>query len=221
MIAAQDQSLATRSYHNKIIKDGTDPKCRMCNEFEETIDHIVAGCPVFPKTEFIQRHDKAAGYLHWKICKHYHFPAADKWYKHKPEKVTENETATILWDMPVNTDKEIKAKTPDITIKDKKEKTCIMIDMSIPSERNVSIKEVEKLSIYKDLEIEVTKMWEMKTSTVPIVVGALGLVKKGLEKYASQIPGYIRIEELQKIALLGSANILRRTLSIKWTLLFS
>ena len=215
IIAAQDQSLATRSYHNKIIKDGTDPKCGMCNEFEETIDHIVAGCPVLAKTEYIQRYDKAAGYLHWRISKHYHFPAAYKWYEHKPEKVTENETATILWDMPVNTDKEIKANRPDIIIKDKKEKICIMIGMSIPSERNVSIKEVEKLSKYKDLELEVTKMWEMKTSTVPIVVGALGLVKKGLEKYASQIPGHIRIEELQKIALLGSAHILRRTLSIK------
>ena len=50
IIAAQDQSLATRSYHNKIIKDGTDPKCKMCNEFEETIDHIVAGSPVLAKT---------------------------------------------------------------------------------------------------------------------------------------------------------------------------
>eukprot|EP00795_Rhopilema_esculentum_P005749 gene5749-11015_t len=90
-----------------------------------------------------------------------------------------------------------------------------MIDRSIPSERNVSIKEVENLSKYKDLEIEVTKMWEMKTSTVLIVVGALGLAKRGLEKYASQIPGHIQIEELQKIALLGSAHILRRTMSIK------
>ena len=119
----------------------------------------MAGCPVLAKTEYIQRHDKAAGYLHWRICKHYHFPAADKWYEHKTEKVTENETATILWDMPVNT--EIKADRPGIIIKDKTERKCIMIDMSIPSERNVSIKEVEKLSKYKDLEIEVTKMWEI------------------------------------------------------------
>ena len=215
IIPAQDQSLATRSYHNKIIKDGTDPKCRMCNEFEETIDHIVAGCPVLANTEYIQRHDKAAGYIHWRICKHYHFSTADKWYEHKPEKVTENEAATVLWDMPVNTDKEIKANRPDIIIKDKTEKKCIMIDMSIPSERNVSIKEVEKLSKYKELEIEVTKMWQMKTTTVPIVVGALRLIKRGLEKYISQIPGHIWIEELQKIALLGSAHILRRTLSIK------
>ena len=113
---------------------------------KESIDHIVAGCPVLANTDYIQRHDKAAGYLYWRICKHYKFPAADKWYEHNPEKMTENETATILRDMPLNTDKEIKANRPDIIIKDKKEKKCIMIDMSTPSEKNVSIKEIEKLS---------------------------------------------------------------------------
>ena len=51
IIAAQGQSLATRSYHNKIIKDGTDPNCRMCNEFEEKfINHIAAGYSVLAKT---------------------------------------------------------------------------------------------------------------------------------------------------------------------------
>ena len=58
----------------------------------------------------------------------------------------------------MNTDKEIKANRPDVIIKDKKDKKCIMIDISIPSERNVSIKEVEKLSKHKDLENEITKI---------------------------------------------------------------
>ena len=51
------------------------------------------------------------------------------------------------------------------------------------------IKEVEKLSKYKDLEIEVAKMWELKTTTVPVVVGALGLIKKDLERHVNKIPG--------------------------------
>ena len=117
--------------------------------------------------------------------------------------------------MQIHTDKTIKANKPDIVIKDKKEKTCLLIDMAVPSERNTSIKVVEKLSKYKDLEIEVTKMWGMKTQTVPVVIGALGLVKKGLEKHTNKIPGNINLTEIQKIALLGSAHILRRVLSIK------
>ena len=53
IIAAQDQSLTTRSYHHRIIKDGTDPQCRLCGKYEETIDHIVSGCPELAKTEYI------------------------------------------------------------------------------------------------------------------------------------------------------------------------
>ena len=41
IIAAQDQSLATRMYHHRIIKDGTDPQCRIGGKYEETIDHII------------------------------------------------------------------------------------------------------------------------------------------------------------------------------------
>ena len=40
------------------------------------------------------------------------------------------------------------------------------------------------------------------------------LVKNGTENYISKIPGNIRITELQKIVLLGTAHILRRSLSI-------
>ena len=85
--------------------------------------------------------------------------------------------------------------------------------MTIPSDRNVSIKEVEKLSKYKDLEIEVSKTWKMKTTTLPVVIGALGGIKKGMTLKVEKIPGTINIEELQKIALIGTAHILRKVLS--------
>lgn len=49
-----------------------------------------------------------------------------------------------------------------------------------------------------------------------MVIGALGLVKKGLEKFIECIPGSIyNINLVQKIALRGTAHILRRILSIK------
>jgi len=118
--------------------------------------------------------------------------------------VTENQTATILWDIPIQTDKEIKANRPDIVVKDKKERTCLLIVMSIPRERNTSLKTMEKLIKYKDLEIEIEKTWGMKTTTAPVIIAAFG-----------KIPGNISITKLQKTVLLGTAHILRRTLSIK------
>ena len=109
--------------------------------------------------------------------------------------------------MQVHTDKTIKANKPDIIIKDKREKTCMLIDMAILSDQNTPVKVAEKLPKYKDLEIEITKMWGIKTITVPVVIGALKVVKKGIEKHTDKIPGEIKITELQKIALLGSSHI--------------
>ena len=48
-----------------------------------------------------------------------------------------------------------------------------------------------------------------------MAIGALRLVEKGTKNYISNIPGHIGITELQKIVLLGTAHILRRSLSIK------
>ena len=106
--------------------------------------------------------------------------------------------------MQIPTDSEIKANKADIVIKNKQEKSCLLIDMSNPNEK-------EYFSS-KDLEIEIETMWGMKATTIPEVIGVLGLTKTGLEKYVQQIPGNIKIHELQKITLLGTSHILRKAL---------
>ena len=53
----------------------------MCSQHEETVDHIVSGCEVLAKTEYISRHNKSAAYLHWSICKDHHIEITDKWYE--------------------------------------------------------------------------------------------------------------------------------------------
>ena len=112
---------------------------------------------MLPKKEYLERHDKELTYSHWKICKYYQIQVTSKWYEHKPSKVAEGKDVTVLWDMPINTDKEIKANRPDIVIKNKQKRLRTLIDMAVPSERNVASKEVEKISKYKDLEIEISK----------------------------------------------------------------
>ena len=72
MIAAQDQSLPTRWYqHNTLKKPDVNPKCRLSGRFDETIDHLVSGCPELAKTEYIHRHNKAAAHMHWRICEEF------------------------------------------------------------------------------------------------------------------------------------------------------
>ena len=85
---------------------------------------------------------------------------------------------TIMWDMPVNTDRIITANRPDINVKDSMNFTCKLIDITVTSDRNIALKEIEKKSKYKDLELEIQRMWYMKTVLIPVVVGAFGTVKK-------------------------------------------
>ena len=105
--------------------------------------------------EYKNRHNRLGQYLHWKICKHFSIGTQGNWYEHHPEPVTEGKDTVVLWDFPIHTDRTIQANRPDIVIKDKTNNTCLFIDMSIPSDRNVSAKVFEKLSKYKVLEIEV------------------------------------------------------------------
>jgi len=77
------------------------------------------------------------------------------------------------------------------------------------------VKVTEKLSKYKDQEIEVERMWGMKDTTIPVVIGVLGLIKKGMDKYIQKISGDTKIQELLKITLIGTSHILRKALSIK------
>ena len=45
--------------------------------------------------------------------------------------------------MPVNTDRTITANRPDIIVKDSVNSTCKLIDMTVPSDRNIALKETE------------------------------------------------------------------------------
>ena len=51
-----------------------------------------------------------------------------------------------------------------------------------------------------------------KVEVIPIVVGALGAVSKKPDKWIEKLGIHIRIELLQKTALLGTARILRKSL---------
>ena len=83
------------------------------------LDHIVSGCEVLAKTEYISRHNKAAAYLHWNVFQDHDMEVIDKWYEHMPQSVTQNEESkiTIMWGMPVSTEGNITVNRPDISIK--------------------------------------------------------------------------------------------------------
>jgi hypothetical protein len=83
------------------------------------------------------------------------------------------------------------------------------INVAVPGDRNVIQKEAEKILNYKDLTIEIQRMWNVETGVVPVIIGATGTISKSFRKYVSTIPGKHEVKELQKTAILGTAHILR------------
>jgi len=59
-------------------------------------------------------------------------------------------------------------------------------------------KEDETILKYKDLTIEIQRMWNAKTKVKPVIIGATGTISKSFRKYVSNIPGKHEVKELQK-----------------------
>ena len=89
----------------------------------------------------------------------------------------------------------------------------MLIDVAISGDRNVIKKEAEKTLKYKDLTVEIQRMWNVKTKVIPVIIWATGTISKSFRKYVSNIPGnHEVVKELQKTAILGTAHILRKVL---------
>ena len=177
------------------------------------MEHLVAECEKVAQTEYKQRHDSIARIVHLEMCQKYGLIGEMKWYNHRPESVLENERVKILWDFSIQTDHIVQHNRPDIVIIHKRERRCQIVDIAVPGDKRVELKEREKIEKYTELKREIKKIWNMAyVGIVPIVVGALGIVSNNLKDWLKQLNLKSSIELLQKAALLGTARLLRKVL---------
>ena len=100
---------------------------------------------------------------------------------------------------------------PDMIIIDKVKKLYQIVDFAVPYDTKVNTKEVEKIEKHQDLARELTKLWNMKVSIIPVIVGALGTTPKTICKRMEDIGIKTRILELQKTTIIShSARIFRK-----------
>jgi Uma2 family endonuclease len=89
------------------------------------------------------------------VCKILGIETTENWYSHIPKPVCQHEDIAVLWNQGVQTDREVLANRPDIIIKNMKDKICLLIEVAIPSDRNVIQKESENKLKYKNVGIEI------------------------------------------------------------------
>jgi hypothetical protein len=63
------------------------------------------------------------------------------------------------------------------------------IDAAITGDRNVIRTEAERNLKYKDLTIEIQRMWNVKAKVIPVIIGATGTVSKSLQTVPEQHTG--------------------------------
>jgi hypothetical protein len=81
----------------------------------------------------------------------------EHWYEYVPNSVVTDQggKVTLLWNQQVQTVRTLPINKPDIIIRDNEKRTCMLVDVAIPGDRNVIKKEAEKILKYKDLIIEI------------------------------------------------------------------
>ena len=60
--------------------------------------------------------------------------------------------------------------------------------------------------------IEIQRMWNLKCTIIPVIIGATGIVTRSLRRNLEAVPGKHTIDSLQKTAILGTSHIIRKVL---------
>ena len=131
---------------------------------------------------------------------------------HNPAPVLEYDTHKLLGEFNIKTDHLITDRRSDLIIIHKKKRIFKIVDFAVPADHRINLKEIEKKDKYLDLARELKRLWNMKVTIVPTVIGALGTITKGLIKGLEDLEVGGRVVTIQTTALLRTAIILKRVL---------
>ena len=198
-----EQMVETRSWKatRGLIQD---KRCRVCYERDETIEHLVAGCKVLAKNEYLSRHNRALMIMAIAWAKEYELVSKDTiWCSEIWERGTVMETK----------------RRPDLILEDKEKKKIWICDMVCPQQRNIQAKRLDKLTKYRQLAYETReRRLGYEIMVIPLIIAALG---GGVTQIFSDMGKIFEdknmpnrtICEMQKTILMDSETTSRKVLS--------
>ena len=191
-----------------------DTCCRVCHRQEESTFHLVCSCPVLAPTLYLHsRHNQVARVIYQEIVE------SDKPIYNQPG-VTTRDQLEIWWDMEVYTTTKVKHNKPDIMLWKNEEKTCQLVECTVPLDTNLADAYHRKEIKYIPLISELQRMYHgYKFSTVIIIIGALVAVPKSLATNLGKMPINkdrieIIIQRLQRAALIGTLKVCKTVLKM-------
>ena len=132
--------------------------------------------------------------------------------QHKLQKMKHIE---IRWDYQFTTLTKLPHNRPDIVIWNCDTKVCKIIDICVPLDTNIDLREETKSNNYISLVDQLQRIYQRyKFTIVPVIAGALGTVPNKLKENLQKIGlsentiGAV-IRRIQKDALLGTLKIVK------------
>jgi len=90
-----------------------------------------------------QRHDRVTSIVHWNLLRCFNQPVSCNYWVQNPTAVVEDSAVNVLWDFNIYTNYHLLARRPDIFMLDKQQKMVQIIDIVVPLDSNVPMKEKE------------------------------------------------------------------------------
>ena len=174
LIAAQNNAIRINPIKARIDKMQQNRKCRLCGDRDETINLIISKWSKLAQKDYKTRHDWVDKVIHWEMCKKFKFD-----HMHNPAAVLEKDTQAPMRLWHTNLSPNLSQKTRPYNNQQKK-RICKIVDFAVPADHRIKLKECEKKDKYFHLARKLKKLWNVKVTIVPIVIGALGTVTKGL-----------------------------------------
>ena len=84
LMAVQNSAIRTNHIKARTDKTQQNSKCRLCDDRNETINHIISLCGKLAQKECKPRLDWVGKLIHWGMYKKSKFDHANKWHMHKP-----------------------------------------------------------------------------------------------------------------------------------------
>ena len=218
----QEQELNTKATRKRREKDqakkqSMDIRCRVCKEKEESVYHPIGSWPVLAPSMYLRmRHNQVTRILYQELLQK---PTTES----RPPEVTVTDKLELWYDKEdVRTVSRVEENRPDLILWDKEDKTCKIIEVTVPLDSNISAAYMQKESKYIPLIQNLSQLYnQYKYEAVTIVIGAMGAVPKSINQNIEKLSKYINKEKrktliprIQKAALLGTVKILKTVLKM-------
>ena len=170
------------------------------------MNHIINKYSKLAWKEYKTRHNWVGKVIHRELCKKFKFCNTNKCYMHNSESILKNETHKSLWDFDIQTDHLISTR------QSKKWGPANDSQQRLGRQKKKKPKKSKKRNKYQHLARELKKLWNMNMTVIPIVIGALRTITKGLVHGLEVLEMGGQVDTIPTTALLRSATILRRVL---------